>query len=110
MVGRLCRRFDSALAPSTMTAHTRITGERKMKTALSQLREKTWDIDKELEEAEEVETIAKGCRACGGKIESGIYRRTVTVAGIRFSEGSIAETFIVCSGCQSKIHKMLQGE
>ncbi len=73
---------------------------------LGKLREAAWKIRKELEEAEEAETMKCGCRACGGKIEKGIYRRAVTLAGIPFSEGSMAETFIVCSDCQHKIHAL----
>lgn len=81
-----------------------------MSKTLSDLREESWRINKELEEAEEAETMRKGCHACGGEIESGIYRRTVTVAGIPFSEGSMGETTIVCADCQNKVRRMLQGE
>lgn len=81
---------------------------------LGRLRERAWEISKELEQAEEAETMRKGCRVCGGEIGTGIYRRTVTVAGQPFSEGSMSETFIVCSGCQEKVlaifNKPLRGE
>ena len=77
---------------------------------LGKLREASWKINKELAEAEEAEIMKRGCRVCGGEIETGIYRREITLSGQPFSEGSMSETFIVCGDCQSKFFALLKGE
>jgi hypothetical protein len=79
-----------------------------MGDALSKLREKAWAINRELEKAEEAETKSRGCTACGGEIEDGIYRRRVGFSGIPFSEGSMEQTIIVCSECQHKAMELLK--
>jgi len=89
----------------------RVTTAMELKFDEAELKEigrASFDLNEQLEKLKEARLMKLGCEACGGEIEEGIYRKTVYLAGMQFSEGSYEEAHIICGDCQQKIFDMLR--
>ena len=79
-----------------------------MDRTTEELREALQELQKELAEQEEKELIERGCYRCRGEIDTDSYRRIVKLIQ-PCSEGSMMQTFVLCTECQGKIYDFLNG-